>query len=315
MRGLSWTFPALLLLAAIPGCGPAGDVSSADIGQRQVRVVATTSIVADLVRQVGGDRVLVTGLMGPGVDPHLYRASEGDVTRMAEADIVFYNGLHLEGRMAELFEQMGARGVATTAVADGIDPSRLLTPPEFQGAHDPHIWMDVTMWRDAATQAGEGLAEIDPTHAEEYRTRAAEYASRLTALDAQVRERIERVPSERRVLVTAHDAFNYFGGSYGFEVRGLQGISTVAEAGTADVQDLARFVAERRIPALFVETSVSPRSIEAVQAAVKARGFEVVVGGNLFSDALGGEGSGAETYETMILHNVDTIVGALSVSE
>lgn len=305
---------SLSALLALASCGPATEAAE-DLGQRPVRVVATTSIVADLVRQVGGDRVEVTSLMGPGVDPHLYRASEGDVSRMANADIVIYSGLHLEGRMVELFEQMAERGLPTAAVSDGVDPSLLLAPPEFKGAHDPHIWMDVTMWRAGAAHVGEALAELDPTNAEAYRAGAAAYAEHLTQVDAQIRERVGQLPEERRVLVTAHDAFNYFGKAYGFEVRGVQGISTVAEAGTADIQELARFVADRRIPALFVETSVSPRSIEAVQAAVRARGFEVVVGGNLFSDALGGEGSGAETYETMILHNVETIVSALSGEE
>lgn len=314
MRGRSFWAGVSLLLLGMTACGPATD-GPRDLSGREVRVVATTSIVADLVRQVGGERVQVTGLMGPGVDPHLYRASEGDVTRMADADIVFYNGLHLEGRMAELFEQMAGRGIATAAVTGGIDESRLLSPPEFQGAHDPHIWMDVMMWRDAALHVGEVLADLDPAHAEEYRTGASGYAARLDEVDAAIRARIDRLPEERRVLVTAHDAFNYFGRAYGFEVRGLQGISTMAEAGTADVQDLARFVAERRIPALFVETSVSPRSIEAVQAAVLSRGFQVAVGGNLFSDALGGEGSGAETYEAMIVHNVETIVSALAGEE
>jgi manganese/zinc/iron transport system substrate-binding protein len=314
MRCRGFVFGVAVVVAGLVACGPAGG-SRGDLAERPVNVVATTSIVADLVRQVGGQRVQVTALMGPGVDPHLYRASEGDVTRMSDADIVFYNGLHLEGRMAELFEQMARRGVSTTAVADGVDPSKLLAPPEFQGAYDPHIWMDVMMWRDAAAKVGDALAELDPTHAESYREGAAAYSQKLAQLEARIRTLIETLPPDRRVLVTAHDAFNYFGRAYGFEVRGLQGISTIAEAGTADVQDLARFVAERRIPALFVETSVSPRSIEAVQAAVRARGFEVAVGGNLFSDALGGEGSGAETYESMILHNVETIVGALTVEE
>ena len=314
MRGRRFGWVAALVLIAMAACGPATN-GPEDLSQRQVRVIATTSIVADLVRQVGGERVVVTGLMGPGVDPHLYRASEGDVMRMADADIVIYNGLHLEGRMAELFGQMAQRGMATAAVADGIDSSRLLSPSDFQGAHDPHIWMDVMMWRDAALAVGEALAERDPAHAESYRAGASDYAAELAELDAAIRERIEQLPADQRVLVTAHDAFNYFGRAYGFEVKGLQGISTMAEAGTADVQELARFVAERRIPALFVETSVSPRSIEAVQAAVVSRGFQVTVGGNLFSDALGGADSGAETYEAMIVHNVETIVGALSSEE
>jgi manganese/zinc/iron transport system substrate-binding protein len=304
----------LLLLAAgwlLGACGEAEGGGGGDVTNRRVRAVATTSVVADLVREVGGERVEVTALMGPGVDPHLYRASEGDVRRMMEADIIFFSGLHLEGRMAELFEEMDTAGRPTVAVTDAIDPSRLLTPPEFEGAYDPHVWMDVSMWRLATGRVAEELSELDPGHAAEYAGRAESYSGRLEELDRAVREKIESVPPDGRVLVTAHDAFNYFGRAYGFEVRGLQGISTVAEAGTADVQDLARFVAERRIPALFIETSVSARSIEAVLAAVQARGFGVRLGGNLYSDALGGPGSGAETYEGMIRHNVDTIVNAL----
>jgi manganese/zinc/iron transport system substrate-binding protein len=305
---------SLLPVLAAVGCG-AGVADGRDIAEREVRAVATTSIVADLVRQIGGERVEVIGLMGAGVDPHLYRASEGDVRRMGDADIVFYNGLHLEGRMGELFERMAGRGVRTVPVAEAIERSRLLTPSEFEGAYDPHVWMDVSLWQVAAARVGEALAELDPVHAERYAAAADAYVATLGGLDAEIREMAHRVPPELRVLVTAHDAFNYFGRAYGFEVRGLQGISTVAEAGTADVQELARFVAERRIPALFVETSVSPRSIEAVRAAVRARGFEVGIGGDLYSDALGGPGSGAETYEAMIRHNVRTIVAALGGEE
>lgn len=301
-------------LIALAGCGPA-EVERGEIGDRPVRAVATTSIVADLVREIGGERVEVTGLMGPGVDPHLYRASEGDVRRMGGGDIVFYNGLHLEGRMGDLFEQMGERGVRTVAVAEAVDRARLLSPPEFEGSFDPHVWMDVSLWSLAAERVRDALRDLDPPHAGHYEARAADYASRLEALHAYVLERAATVPAERRVLVTAHDAFNYFGRAYAFEVRGLQGISTVAEAGTADVQELARFVADRGIPALFVESSVSPRSIEAVRAAVRARGAAIEVGGALYSDALGGTGSGAESYESMIRHNIDTIVAGLRGDE
>jgi manganese/zinc/iron transport system substrate-binding protein len=293
----------------LTGCGPETDGSP--VAERRAEVVTTTSVIGDLVREVGGERVTVTSLMGPGVDPHLYRASEGDVARMGRADVVFYNGLHLEGRMADVFDQMARRGMRAVAVAERIPEELLLRPPEFEGAYDPHVWMDVGLWMEAARAVAEGLAELDPTHADHYRASLAAYLGRLAELDGYVKEAAERLPAERRVLVTAHDAFNYFGRAYGFEVRGLQGISTVVEAGTADVQELARFVAERRVPALFVETSVSPRSIEAVRAAVRSRGFDVMVGGDLYSDALGGAGSGAETYEGMIRHNIDTIVAGL----
>ncbi len=305
-----WVIASLAIAVLVSGCA-AGSVDEGPIGERRVRVVATTSIIADLVREIGGDRVEVSGLMGPGVDPHLYRASEGDVGRMAEADIVFYNGLHLEGRMGEIFERIGESGTPTVAVAEAIDESRLLAPDAFEGAYDPHVWMDVSLWSVAATAVAEGLAALDPGNGDGYQARAEAYRSQLAELDAYVRDRAAELPEEQRVLITAHDAFNYFGRAYGFEVRGLQGISTVAETGTADVQSLAAFVADRRIPALFVETSVSPRSIEAVRAAVQARGFDVRVGGDLYSDALGGAGSGAESYIEMIRHNIDTIVGGL----
>jgi manganese/zinc/iron transport system substrate-binding protein len=307
--------PALLAALTLAACGRVESDTAADIATRPIRVVATTGIVADVVREVGGDRVEVTTLMGPGVDPHLYRASEGDVRRMGEADIVFYSGHHLEGRMGEVLEQLGTRATPTVAIAEGVAHERLLTPPEFEGAVDPHLWMDVSLWRTTTGRVSQALASLDPAHASDYGTRASAYDARLEALDAWVRERISTLPAERRVLITAHDAFNYFGRAYDFEVRGLQGISTVAEAGTGDVQALARFVADRRIPALFVETSVSPRNIEAVQAAVRARGFEVTVGGNLYSDALGGPGTGADSYDGMIRHNVDTIVRALEGRE
>jgi len=305
---------ALVAGLSLANCGRV-EPDGAAIADRPIRAVATTSIVADMVREIGGDRVEVTSLMGPGVDPHLYRASEGDVRRMSEADIVFYNGHHLEGRMGEVMAEMGGRGTPTIAIAEAIGEASLLRPPEFDGAFDPHVWMDVSLWSTVTDRVGQALADLDPTSAELYTSRSAAYRATLDSLDLYVRQQVERVIPERRVLVTAHDAFNYFGQAYGFEVRGLQGISTVSEAGTGDVQELARFVAERRIPALFVETSVSPRSIEAVQAAVRARDFEVSVGGGLFSDALGGPETGADTYVGMIRHNVDTIVTALQGSE
>jgi manganese/zinc/iron transport system substrate-binding protein len=250
--------------------------------------------------------------MGPGVDPHLYRASEGDVTRMAEADIIFYNGLHLEAKMADILEQMNGR-IRTAAVTDGIDRATLLAPPEFQGNYDPHVWFDVTFWMQATEEVRDALVELDPDSAAFYQDNAAAYLSELSDLHDYVLEQATRVPADKRVLITAHDAFNYFGRAYGFEVRGLQGISTAAEAGTADVQQLAAFIVERQIPAVFVESSVPPRYIEAVQATVKAQGFDVSIGGELFSDAMGSQGTPEGTYTGMVRHNIDTIVGALIV--
>lgn len=301
----------LLLLLVLAGCGTAATADQSDLSSRQIRVVTTTTMITDLVKVVGGERVQVTGLMGPGIDPHLYKASEDDVLQLAKADIVFYNGLHLEAKLADVFERMSGQ-VKTVAVTDGVDRALLLAPPEFEGAYDPHIWFDVTLWMQAVEQVRDALIEIDPDNAALYRANAERYLADLQELEAYVRSRIAEVPPQQRVLITAHDAFNYFGRAYGFEVRGLQGISTATEAGTADVQTLADFIAERRIPAIFVESSVPVRMIEAVQAAVRARGFDVNIGGELFSDALGNPDSPEGTYVGMIRHNIDTIVSALT---
>lgn len=281
----------------------------------RLNVVATTNIVADLARVVGGDEVEVVALMGPGVDPHLYKASEGDVVRMSNAELIAYVGLHLEGKMAELFEQMEERGRHTVAVTDGIDRVELIDSPAFGGNYDPHVWFDVSLWIHAAEYLAETFAAMDSANATGYRTRFRDYQRELQETDAYVRERAASLDSTKRAVITSHDAFGYFGRAYGFEVRGLQGISTATEAGTADVQNLASFVADRQIPALFVESSVPQRGIQAVQAAVRARGFDVKIGGSLFSDALGQAGTPEGTYIGMVRYNVDTIVNGLLDSD
>jgi manganese/zinc/iron transport system substrate-binding protein len=306
---------ALVLMAVVlgfVGCGKqtVGRVDP-NIADRQIRVVTTTGMVTDIVENVGGERVAVDGLMGPGVDPHLYKATEGDVIRLADADVVFYSGLHLEAKLSEVFERMGGR-VRTVAVTDGIPRNRLIASAAFGAAYDPHVWFDVRLWMDSAREARDALAALDPAHAATYRANAERYLADLEELDRYVRRRSAEVPRERRAIITAHDAFNYFGRAYGFEVRGLQGISTVTEAGTGDVQDLADFIVEREIPSIFVESSVSPRMIEAVEEAVGARGFDVGIGGSLFSDAMGDPGTPEGTYVGMVRHNVDTIVDGLT---
>lgn len=299
-----------LLLVACTG-GEADDVTD-EIGERPVQIVTTIGMIADIAQRVGGQQVEVTSLMGPGVDPHLYKASEGDVGRMADADIIFFNGLHLEAKMGEIFEQM-AGNKTTVAVTGEIARDVLLAPPEFEGNYDPHVWFDVTLWMKAAETVRDTLVEVDPANAQSYQDNAAAYLAELETLHAYVLEQASLIPEEQRVLITAHDAFNYFGRAYGFEVRGLQGISTASEAGTADVQQLADFIVERQIPALFVESSVPPRFIEAVQATVEARGFQTQIGGQLFSDAMGDAGTEAGTYIGMVRHNINTIVSALLV--
>ena len=299
----------LLAAAALAGCG-GGDTTADKAVDGRLSVVATTGQVADLVRNVGGDRVTVTVLMGPGIDPHQYKASAGDVERLRRADLIAYNGLHLEAKMADVLERLG-RQRPTLAAAEAIPEADLISPAGYTGAHDPHVWFDVALWRHALGAVEAKLVELDPDHAALYRQRAAAHRAQLDELHAYCREQVARIPEQFRVLVTAHDAFNCLGRAYGLEVRGLQGISTATEAGTGDVQDLAALIADRRIPAIFVETSVSPRAIQAVREAVRARGFEVEVGGEVYSDALGDPGTPVGTYVGVVRHNIDTIVAAL----
>jgi manganese/zinc/iron transport system substrate-binding protein len=297
---------ALAALLVVPGCG-AGETAA---GTGQLRVVATTGMIADAAARVGGERVVVDALMGPGIDPHLYRASAADVRRLAGADLILYNGLHLEAALAEVLEEMGQRR-RTVAVTGALPRDTLLAPPEFAGSYDPHVWFDVGLWRGAVARVAEALAEADPAGAGAYGAAASAYLAELSELDAWVRQRAAELPPERRVLITAHDAFGYFGRAYGFEVMGLQGISTTTEAGTADVQRLAATIVERRIPAIFVESSIPRRTLEAVQAAVRSRGQRVAIGGSLFSDAMGDAGTPEGTYPGMVRHNVNTIIDAL----
>jgi manganese/zinc/iron transport system substrate-binding protein len=311
MRFLS--LPVLLSFAVVTACGEAPPVPGGS-GEDRLRVVATTTIVGDLVRAVAGDDVELTTLMGAGVDPHLYKPSAGDVRAMAGAELVVYNGLHLEGKMTEVLEEMAGRGVATVAVAKCVPGDRLLPVAGYDALYDPHIWFDVGLWQQAAACLRDELARLDPDHAEDHRSRGDAYIAELVALDDWVTQRVATIPEPRRVLVTAHDAFSYFGRAYGLEVRGLLGISTSAEAGTADVQELAAFIAERGLPAVFVESSVSPRFVEALVEAVAARSGEVSIGGSLYSDALGSPGGPTASYVGTVRANVETIVGALSGS-
>lgn len=283
-----------------------------DEGSGKLNIVTTIGMIGDIVKVVGGEHVEVTSLMGPGVDPHLYKASEGDVADLQNADLIFYNGLHLEAQMGEVLEKMNDFGVKTVPVTDMIDRSILLDSPAYPDQFDPHVWFDVTLWMKAVEQVEKTLIEVDSAHQSDYEANAAAYLAELEELHQYVLDQANRIPAEQRILITAHDAFNYFGRAYGFEVRGLQGISTEAQAGTADVQALADFIVEKRIPAIFVESSVPQRNVEAVQAAVQAQGFNVTIGGSLFSDAMGSADTPEGTYVGMVRHNIDTIVTALT---
>ena len=277
----------------------------------KIRVVCTIGMITDIVKNVGGDKVEVIGMMGAGVDPHYYKPTMKDIQTLSSAHIVFYNGLQLEAKMGEVLAKMKG-DTQTVAVTDSIDKAQLLRPDEFEGQYDPHVWFDVRLWMKVVERVRDTLSEYRPEDKTIYQENAENYLAKLLELDQYVRTQTELIPSEQRVLVTAHDAFNYFGRVYGFEVRGLQGISTATEASIADVQDLATYIVERRIPTIFVETSVSTRKIDAVKAAVNAKGLEIKIGEPLYSDAMGNEGTPEGTYIGMIRSNIDTIVKGLT---
>lgn len=294
-----------LTTVLLAGCG----AGAAAPESGKLKVVTTTTIIADVLKQLSGDLVEVEALMGPGVDPHLYKASAGDVKRMANADMVVYNGLHLEGRMGEVFENIKDKVIF--AANENLDESKLLDFETNPGYFDPHVWFDVQIWKGATERMAQGLKELDPEHVAQYDENLAKYLGELDALDQYVRDRTAELDPEQRILVTAHDAFQYFGHQYGYDVRGLQGISTDAEAGTSDVRNLADFIVEKQIKAIFVESSVPRKNIEALQEAVKAKGFDVEIGGELYSDSTGGAGTNAESYIGTVKENIDTIVDAL----
>ncbi|MBE0488866.1 MAG: zinc ABC transporter substrate-binding protein [Halomonas sp.] len=284
-----------------------GSAASAD---ERLQLVATTGMVADVLREVGGEKVEVRGLMGPGVDPHLYRQTRSDITAMTRADAVFWNGLYLEAQLESFLERLGERQ-PVIAVGEAVPSEARLADEEYPDQHDPHIWMDPGRWRFAVEAIRDALIELAPAHAEGFAERADVYLEELEALDAYAREVLSSVPEEARVLVTAHDAFGYFGDAYGFEVLGIQGFSTESEPGLARIESLVWTLVEREIGALFVETSVSDRNVRALVEGAAARGHEVRIGGELYSDAMGAEGSYEGTWLGMLDHNVSQIALAL----
>ena len=277
----------------------------------KLNVVTTTSMITDLVKNIGGEHINLQGLMGSGVDPHLYKASEGDVTKLADADIIFYNGLHLEGKLVEVFEKMHNQKTKTIAISDALDETTLIGSEYFASNYDPHIWFNVDYWMQATQFIVKKLSETIPEQKATFETNGANYIKQLKALKTKLTSTIDSLPEEKRILVTAHDAFNYFGKSFHFEVVGLQGLSTATEAGVQDVQKLSAFIIEKNVKAIFIESSVPKRTIEALQAAVNSKGHHVTIGGSLYSDALGNAGTIEGTYIGMFAHNVNTIVNAL----
>ena len=273
-----------------------------------IRVIATTTVVADLVEQVGGDLVVVESLMADGVDPHSYRATPRDIDRLVRADLIVANGLHLEGKLAELLERIG-RKRPFLAVGNAVPKDELLSIGN--DLFDPHIWFDAKLWSYCPSAVADALSQLDSKAALDYRQRAEKYSKDLLELDKNVKGKFKEIPPQRRVLITAHDAFRYFGRAYGLEVIGVQGTSTESEAGLADMNQLVELVVQRKIPAVFVETSVSDRNVTALIEGAAARGHSVRLGGRLYSDALGPTGGGGDTLERALLSNVDTIIEAL----
>ncbi len=277
----------------------------------KLRVVTTTTMLTDLVKNIGGEAIIVEGLMGSGVDPHLYKASEGDVMKFYNADMIFYSGLHLEGKLETVFEKMKDQGKTTIAVSDTLDKKKLIASETFASNYDPHIWFNIEYWKKIAQYVTNQLKKQDPENAAIFEKNQEEYLATLKKLEEDLQTEINQLPKAKRILVTAHDAFNYFGQSYDFNVVGLQGLSTVTEAGVRDVQALSDFIIKNEVKAIFVESSVPKRTIEALQRAVNSKGHEVVIGGTLYSDALGSAGTVEGTYEGMYRYNVKTIVEAL----
>lgn len=277
-------------------------------GKYPITAVCTTGMVADVVRAVGGKHVSVAQLMKDGTDPHLYKATTHDVDQLAAADVIFYSGLHLEGKMGDIFVRM-ARSKPTFAITEGVPENRVLEVAD--GHFDPHLWFDVSLWSETVGVVERALAEFDPPHAADYAAGAAAYREELKSLHAECQQRIAEIPAENRVLVTAHDAFSYFGRAYGVQVKAIQGISTESEAGVKEINELVSFIAERKIKAVFIESSVSDRNIKALVEGCQAQGHAVKIGGELYSDAMGPSGTPEGTYVGMVRHNVTTIVEAL----
>lgn len=307
---------ALTFLVVLAGAWASTAQAQADTAAPPLAVVATTGMVADMVREVGGECVDVVALMGPGIDPHLYRASAGDVDRLGRADLIVYNGFNLEGQLGSVLAAVGRR-TPTLALAERIgaehsDDDQLLEGEDaFEGSSDPHLWGAVDLWSRGTDVVAAAIADLRPTCAVGFRARATAYAAQLAALHQWALASTASVPEAGRVLITSHDAFAYFGAAYGFDVAGIEGISTESEASIADIRETADLVVEAGVSAIFIETTISPRTIEAVQAAVRDRGAEVAIGGALFGDAMGDAGTAEGTFVGMVRHNVVTVVTAL----
>jgi len=307
----------VLLISLIVGCESANETATRPNGESDsasvsypIQTVATVGMVADIVRNVGGDHVTVTQIMGSGVDPHLYKPTSDDVKTILDADIVFYSGLMLEGKMADTLVKV-ARKKPVYAVTELVEEDQLFEPEEMEGHYDPHVWMDVSLWVRCVDVVSKSLQEFDSQHAEEYQRNAAKYKEVLTKLHEYGVTCSDSIPKESRVLITSHDAFNYFGRAYHLDVQGVQGLSTESEAGLQRVNQLVDLIVDRQVKAVFIESSVPRKNIDALIEGAKARGHNTIVGGELFSDAMGQAGSYEGTYVGMLDHNLTVVTLAL----
>jgi len=301
---------SLILLTFACGEPETKQVETSETGPQPLNIVVTTNILGDMVNNIVKDKANVTVLMGAGVDPHLYKATQNDIQSLMDADVIVYNGLHLEGKMGEIFEKVkGDKKVI--AASDGIDPSLLINSTQFKGAQDPHIWFDATIWSSACEYVTKQIASEDSVNAEKITAQGLSYANNLLAIDTWVKNKISELPEDKRILITAHDAFGYFGKAYNFEVKGLQGISTLSEYGLKDVTDMVDFIIKSKVKAVFVETSVNKRSMEAVIEGCQESGYDLKIGASLFSDAMDEKGTIGGTYLGMVKYNVTSIVNAL----
>ena len=300
----------LVLALALAGCKNPVENTRSSSSDKRYTVTTTTGMVTDIVRQVCGDKASVEGIIGEGVDPHLYKPTRADLNALAHADLVFYSGLVLEGKMTDVLEKMSEKK-PVIAVTESVDKNYLLLPPEFAGHPDPHLWMDVGGWMKAVEVVSQTLSDYDKPNAQFYQSNAESYLAQLKALEEYAKTSIATIPEQSRVLVTAHDAFNYMGRAYGIEVVGIQGISTESEAGLNDLNRLVDMLVENNVTAVFVETSVADKNVKALIEGARAQGLEVKIGGTLFSDAMGAPGTYEGTYIGMIDHNITTIVNAL----
>jgi manganese/zinc/iron transport system substrate-binding protein len=274
-------------------------------------VIATVGMVGDVIRELTGGRIRAETLIGEGVDPHLFRPTRADIARLLGADAVFGVGHRLEGRMGDVLERVRAAGKPVVLLGESLPRERLRANPDYPDAADPHVWMDPTLWADAAEAAGAALGRLSPDQREAMGDNLGSFRARCMRLDAYAKEALAGIPQSARVLVTAHDAFSYFGARYGLDIESIQGLSTEAEANLAAIEALVSKLVDRRVPAVFAETSVPDRAVRALIEGAAARGHRVVLGGNLFSDAMGRPGTYEGTYEGMMDHNITTIARAL----